>query len=154
VLADLALRPEAQRLVDEYSTCAVDKPRAVFCRTDVTDWVQLECMFDVAAREFGGVDIVCPGAGIHEPQWGDFWNLPGAKKSRDHVRGNRYAVLDINVVHPIRTAQLAIQMFLDPPEGRKKVSPKNQKRIVIVSSVAAQMPMFLTPMYVASKHAM
>lgn len=64
---------------------------------------------------------------------------------------NRYASLDINVTHPIRTAQLAIAHFLasDPP-----VKPSNPKRIVIISSIAGQMSNLNTPVYVASKHAM
>jgi len=54
VIADLALRPEAQKLVDEYTT----QPRAVFVKTDVVMWDQLTNMFDVAEKEFGGADIV------------------------------------------------------------------------------------------------
>lgn len=38
----------------------------VFQQTNVTEWSQLEQMFDVAEREFGEIDIVCPGAGILE----------------------------------------------------------------------------------------
>ena len=64
VLADLALRPEAKELVEKHSAGA---PRAVFQQTDVTDWGQLERMFDVAEKEFGEIDIVCPGAGVYEP---------------------------------------------------------------------------------------
>lgn len=40
--------------------------RAVFQKTNVIDWNQLEEMFAVAEREFGEVDIVCPGAGVYE----------------------------------------------------------------------------------------
>ena len=54
VIADLSLRPEAQKLVDEYTS----KPRAVFVKTDVTNWDDLTNMFDVAEQEFGGADIV------------------------------------------------------------------------------------------------
>lgn len=39
----------------------------MFLKTDVREWVQLERMFEVASSEFGGVDIVCPGAGIYDP---------------------------------------------------------------------------------------
>jgi len=42
--------------------------RVVFCKTDVTDWKQLEKAFDVYSKEFGGVpDVLCPGAGVYEP---------------------------------------------------------------------------------------
>lgn len=64
VIADLALRPEAKVLVDKHTSGPV---RAVFQQTDVTDWIQLERMFEVAESEFGTIDIVCPGAGIYEP---------------------------------------------------------------------------------------
>ena len=56
VIADLALRPEAQKLIDDYTT----QPRAVFVKTDVVKWNDLTNMFDVADREFGGADIVRP----------------------------------------------------------------------------------------------
>lgn len=64
LIADLALRPEAKALVETYST---GSPRAIFQETDVCEWLQLERMFEVAEREFGEVDIVCPGAGVYEP---------------------------------------------------------------------------------------
>lgn len=111
-------------------------------------------MFATAVREFGGVDIVCPGAGIYEPRWGDFWNPPGAERSRDTVHGDRFTTLDINIVHPIRATQMAIKMFLEPGEGRQKVSPSNPKRVVIIGSIAGQMATLMVPLYVASKYAM
>lgn len=55
VIADLALRPEAQKLIDDYTA----QPRAVFVKTDVVMWDQLTNMFDAAEKEFGGADIVC-----------------------------------------------------------------------------------------------
>lgn len=64
LIADLALRPEAKVLVETYST---GSPRAIFQETNVCDWLQLERMFEVAEREFGEIDIVCPGAGVYEP---------------------------------------------------------------------------------------
>lgn len=66
LIADLALRPEAQVIVDKHMAQTASS-RAVFQKTDVTDWVQLERMFNVAEREFGEIDIVCPGAGVYEP---------------------------------------------------------------------------------------
>lgn len=67
LFADKALRPEAQKLVDQYAEPKEGQPRAIYQETDVRDWLQLERMFEVADREFGGVDIVCPGAGIYDP---------------------------------------------------------------------------------------
>lgn len=54
VIADLGLRPEAQKLVDEYTS----NPRAIFVKTDVVNWDQLTNVFDVTEKEFGGADIV------------------------------------------------------------------------------------------------
>jgi 3-hydroxybutyrate dehydrogenase len=67
LIADLALRPEAKELVEKHSAESGSSARAVFQQTDVSDWVQLERMFDVAEKEFGEIDIVCPGAGVYEP---------------------------------------------------------------------------------------
>ena len=104
---------------------------------------------------------VCPGAGIYEPEWTNFWVPPGSSRSRDPVHGTEkeglghYALLDINITHPIRTTQLAISRWLNPRPGSKagKASPGNPKRVVHISSIAGQLPGFQTPLYIASKHA-
>ncbi|KAF2469445.1 NAD(P)-binding protein [Lindgomyces ingoldianus] len=153
LFADLALRPEAQKLVDEHATKTGGKPRAVFQKTDVTDWTQLSRMFAVANKEFGTVDIVCPGAGIYDPHWSNFWHPPGSAKSKDTPDGGHYASIDINVTHPIRTTQLAISEFVSPKQG-EKVSVTNPKRVIIISSIAGQVANLATPIYVAGKHAM
>ena len=67
LLADLALRPEAEELVRKHATEAAGRGRAVFQKTDVTSWKQLEDMFITAEREFGLVTIVVAGAGVFEP---------------------------------------------------------------------------------------
>jgi 3-hydroxybutyrate dehydrogenase len=64
LIADLALRPEAQVLADKHKN---GPARIVFQETNVIDWPQLERMFEIAENEFGEIDIVCPGAGIYEP---------------------------------------------------------------------------------------
>ncbi|KAL5115447.1 hypothetical protein ACEQ8H_006669 [Pleosporales sp. CAS-2024a] len=155
LLADLTLRPEAQALIAQYSDAA-RRVRAVFCQTDVTDWTQLARMFDVGVQEFGSIDVLCPGAGIYDPHWSNFWHPPGAaaSPSKDTVDGGRYASLDVNVTHPIRATQLAISHFLNPPDGVEKASTGNPKRVVIISSIAGQNPSLHTPIYVAAKHAM
>ncbi|KAF2264230.1 NAD(P)-binding protein [Lojkania enalia] len=153
LFADLALRPEAQKVVDEYVAKTVGGPRAIFLKTDVTDWKQLFHMFEVATKEFGVIDIVCPGAGIYDPYWSNFWHPPGSAKSKDAPDGGRYASLDINVTHPIRSTQLAISQFLNPKNGGK-VSITNPKRVIIISSIAGQVSNLATPIYVAAKHAM
>jgi len=52
--------------------------------------------------------------------------------------------MDINVTHPIRTTQLAIAHFL---------KHKRPGSVVHISSIAAQLPTILVPLYVASKFA-
>ncbi|KAK0892481.1 hypothetical protein LTR02_013392 [Friedmanniomyces endolithicus] len=158
VIADLGLRPEAQKLVDEYSS-PTGKARAVFVKTNVVQWPELENMFVVAEKEFGGADIVCPGAGIFEPHWTNFWHPPGTPQSKESPQPpsgiGHYALLDINLTHPIRCTQLAIARWLNPGPNSKvgKASLANPKRVVHISSIAGQTPSFSTPMYVASKHA-
>lgn len=62
LVADLALSPEAEAL-DKYT----DSPKAIFRKTDVTNWTQLDEAFKAALDNFGSLDIVCPGAGLSEP---------------------------------------------------------------------------------------
>lgn len=57
VIADIALRPEAEEVVKLYSS-KESSARAVFVKTDVMVWDQLTKMFEVADAEFGGADIV------------------------------------------------------------------------------------------------
>ena len=67
LFADLALRPEAQELVSSHANRSQSPAKAVFQKTDVRDWQQLERMFHVASQELGDADVVCPGAGVYEP---------------------------------------------------------------------------------------
>ncbi|KAF7902896.1 hypothetical protein EAF00_002798 [Botryotinia globosa] len=143
LIADLALRPEAEELISKYSDSS-NSPKAVFLKTDVTEWVQLEKMFEVATEQFGGADIVCPGAGVFEPPFSNFWIPPGTPPSVDKPSESRYKLLDINITHPIRATQMAIEHFMK----RKKPGA-----VIHISSIAGQVPFFPTPMYVASKHA-
>ncbi|KAG8410170.1 hypothetical protein J3459_017327 [Metarhizium acridum] len=160
VIADLGLRPEAEELVSKHSDKA-KSPRAIFTKTDVTSWPDLNRMFEVAVAEFGGFDIVCPGAGVYEPHWSNFWHPPGSPESKDAIDAGRYALLDINLTHPIRTTQLALQYWIGPPKsgaGTRPPAPApvsidNPKRVVLISSIAAQIPTFRAPLYGASKHA-
>lgn len=126
----------------------------------MTSWPALSNMFDVAVREFGAVDVVCPGAGVYEPHWSNFWHPPGSAQSRDAADGQpgHYALLDINLTHPIRATQLALSHWLYPPaaadgQAQARASPSNPKRVVHIGSVAGQMPNFCAPIYGASKFA-
>jgi 3-hydroxybutyrate dehydrogenase len=67
VIADLSLRLEARDLIAQYESRTLGQAQAVFQKTDVRDWAQLDQAFNVAQSEFGGADIVCPGAGVFEP---------------------------------------------------------------------------------------
>ena len=149
LIADLTLRPEAQKLVDEHSS---GSPRAVFHKTDVTDWPQLEAAFQACNKEFGGIDIVGPGAGVFEPPWSNFWYPPGDPESKDAKDGNSYKTLDINLNHPIRTTQLAISHFLNPADPKEKASLQNPKRVILTSSIAGQGANLACPLYFVSKH--
>ncbi|KAJ5760396.1 NAD(P)-binding Rossmann-fold containing protein [Penicillium odoratum] len=142
VLGDLALRPEAEELVKLHSI--PKHPTAIFHRTDVRNWQDIEFLFKTAQEEFGRIDIVCPGAGIFEPSFSNFWVPPGTGESRDDPLDSRYSTLDINLTHPVRMSQQAIQHF---------TKAKTDGFIVHISSVAAQHANFFCPMYAASKHA-
>jgi 3-hydroxybutyrate dehydrogenase len=144
LVADLGLRTEAQELLEEFS----NTPKAVFQKTDVTSWKDLDAMMKAAEDNFGQIDIVCPGAGVFEPPWSNFWHPPGSAESKDSPDGNRYSMLDINLIHPIRLTQLAIPYFL-----KNGASPSNPKTIVHIASIAGEMASLPVPMYHASKWA-
>lgn len=76
--------------------------------------------------------------------WTNFWNAPGKPPSKDKLSESRYALVDINITHPIRTTQLAISHFL---------AAKKPGVVTHISSVGGQTAFFPTPVYVASKHA-
>lgn len=154
IFADLQLTADAQKVVDAHSGEG-GGPRAIFLQTDVTDWGQLARTFDVANAEFGGIDLACPGAGLFEPSFSNFWQPPGVKgsPSKDPVTGlGHYALLDINLSHPIRMTQLAISWFLNPLKG-PKASPQNPKRVVCIASIASEIAFPASPLYIASKWA-
>lgn len=84
---------------------------------------------------------------FHAQDFSSFWIPPGSSKSRDAVDGDRYAQIDINITHPIRTTQLAVSNWLNRPE---ETGPKT---VLIVSSTNGQQASFATPVYAATKHA-
>ncbi|KAF5975835.1 15-hydroxyprostaglandin dehydrogenase [Fusarium coicis] len=136
VMADLALRPEATELLKAFPSQALYQP------TDVTKWDQLDHAFEVAKKEFGGYDIVCPGAGVYDPPFSNFWHPAGTALSKDVHSASRFTSLDINLTHPIYATQQAIAHFT---ENKKPGS------IVHISSIAAQGPVLSVPMYCAAK---
>ena len=64
----------------------------------------------------------------------------------------RYASLDINLTHPIRTTQLAISYFLSRRPSPSPGQPTPTFHIIHISSIAAQVSPLLAPLYNASKH--
>ena len=80
----------------------------------------------------------------------NFWHPPGRAPSRDDRFSNSYASLEINLIHPVRTTQLAIEHFLS---SRTKASDAlSPKQIIHISSIAGQATPFPAAMYNASKH--
>ncbi|KAI1078821.1 short-chain dehydrogenase [Whalleya microplaca] len=151
VIADLALRPEAQELVEKHRT---GTPKAIFVQSDVTSWNDLTRVFETTLNEFGDFGIVCPGAGVYEPHWSNFWHPPGSKESKDPIDSDHYKLFDINLTHPIRVTQLALSHWLFPRRSSvTKASAQTPKRVVHISSVAGQSPNFVAPLYAASKFA-
>jgi len=147
LFGDLALRPEAEKLIEEYSKKS-DGPKAIFHKTNVASWDNLNSLFKTAEDEFGTFEIVCPGAGIFEPPFSGFWNPPGSEKSGDDILGDRYKSIDVNLTHPIRSTQLAISHFLS---SNNSGSQGDLKTVVHISSVASEMAFTPVPLYIATK---
>ncbi|KAI1881851.1 hypothetical protein JX265_000677 [Neoarthrinium moseri] len=155
LIGDLNLRPEAQQLLSEYPyPPASSRPSAQFHPTDVRSWPQLSALFNKGLSSFPRLDIVCPGAGLFEPRFSNFWHPPRTgtnpdTPSRDiaaDVGGdgcNTYATLDVNLTHPIRLSQLAIGYW---------TQQRAPGCLVHVSSIAGQAASIGTPLYFASKH--
>lgn len=113
-------------------------PKVVFQQTDVSDWEQLEALFDVCEKELGDApDIVIPGAGLYEPSTNTFWG--------DSDETSHYKIFDINILHPIKTSRIAI---------RRLRAARKPGVIVHLSSITAQIPSVVNPLYSVSKQAL
>ncbi|KAK7980249.1 hypothetical protein PG989_012706 [Apiospora arundinis] len=120
VFADLALRAEAEATIQRFPhPPPVDgRPSALYHRMDQSDW---------------------------EPPSSSFWYAPGAGIfSEDDPNGSpgNYKTLAVNLLGPIRFAQIAIDYWL-----RNKI-PGN---LLFISSLSAYLPSIGTPLYNASK---
>ncbi|CRL31265.1 Short-chain dehydrogenase/reductase SDR [Penicillium camemberti] len=116
MLADLNLRPEAESTLNAYahSTSQPGAPSALFQKTDVTNWAQIQSLWDKTLEVFGRVDIVASVAGVYEPPWSSFWNAPGiSAESRDPADATvgQYSTIAVNYVAPVRLAQIAIDYW-------------------------------------------
>ena len=96
------------------------------------------------------MDVVVPGAGLYDPPWSSFWAAPRTatnpnSTSRDaaDAEPGHYAVLDVNLVAPIRVSQLAIGHW---------TTAKQAGCLVHVGSVAGYLAEAASPLYFASKH--
>ncbi|KKP02056.1 NAD-dependent 15-hydroxyprostaglandin dehydrogenase [Trichoderma harzianum] len=136
LIGDLGLRPEAQELLKQYphepsKPPSASRPAALFKKTDVRSWPQLTELARTAEAAFPQVDIVS----VTNPD----------SPSTDDANGDpgHYAVLDINLIHPIRLSQLAIAHW---------TSRRIPGSLLVVGSMAGYLYGLGTPMYHASKH--
>jgi 3-hydroxybutyrate dehydrogenase len=78
---------------------------------------------------------------MHEQPGSTFWRF---RDTDDTVEANSYKTLETNITHPIRATQLAIDLFRKEKKGGA---------VVLLSSIAAQLPILPLPLYAASKAA-
>ncbi|KAK5052605.1 hypothetical protein LTR84_002470 [Exophiala bonariae] len=134
LIVDVALHRDAVAWIESIRGSS-SKTKVVFHKSDASKWTKLDEAFDAFADTFGGVPyIVCPGAGIYEPSHNGFW--------RDDDVDDHYKILDINLLHPIKMTRIAI---------RRMLRHKSPGIICCVSSIGAQKPSVITPLYHVSK---
>ncbi|KAK5994332.1 15-hydroxyprostaglandin dehydrogenase-like protein [Cladobotryum mycophilum] len=151
IIGDLKLTPEAESLLKEYPHPSLKgKPSVVFHQTNVASWAQLSSFWKAGLEAFPTIDIVVPGAGVYDPPSSDFWRPPRTETNPDSESKDladadpgTYAVLNINLTHPIRLSQLAIGYW---------TQNKRPGTLVHLSSVAGHLPRAGSPLYIASKH--
>ncbi|KAF5632272.1 15-hydroxyprostaglandin dehydrogenase [Fusarium tjaetaba] len=135
LIADISLTPAAATWLKSLGDQV--NPRVVFHKTDVTSLKQLAKVFEVFDKQIGGVpDIVVPGAGVYEGSFPGFWD--------DKDETLNYRLFDINILHPIRMTRIAI---------RKMREAKKSGTILHLSSITAQKPSVVLPLYAVSKAA-
>lgn len=148
VIADLALRPEAESLLTQHP--ANSSPSCHFHRTNVSSWPNLQTLWDFSAKAFPkGIDIVVAGAGVFEPRSSAFWEAPRTETnpetaSRDDANGEpgHYMQLDVNLASPIRLAQMAVGHW---------TQQKQRGCLIFVGSIAGYNATVASPLYHASK---
>ncbi|KAK8087338.1 hypothetical protein PG994_002312 [Apiospora phragmitis] len=148
VFADIALRPEAKATISAFPhpPPAFGGHSAVYYKMDQSDWSEIQGTWDFTLRTFGAVDVLCPDAGIWEPPSSSFWHAPGIPPlSVDdaHGRPGSYQTLAVNLLGPIRFAQIALAYWLRHPEVAGN--------LLLVASLSAYLPSIGTPLYNASK---
>ncbi|KAH8657949.1 short chain dehydrogenase reductase [Xylariales sp. PMI_506] len=146
IIADIALRPESEELIAKFPHPAKDgAPSAVFHKCDQSDWSSISETWEFSLKTFGRIDLLCPGAGIWEPPHSAFWNPPGisplAKDDANATTGI-YKIIGVNLVGPIRFAQIALDYWFEN---------KIAGNLIVVSSQSAYLPTVGTPLYNATK---
>jgi NAD(P)-dependent dehydrogenase (short-subunit alcohol dehydrogenase family) len=135
LIGDLRIHASAKEWIKKVQRHS--SPKVVFHQTDVADWKELDGLFDVCEKELGDApDIVIPAAGLYEPSTNTFWG--------DTDEGSHYKIFDINILHPIKISRIAIRRF------RAAHKPGV---IVHLSSITAQIPSAVNPLYSVSKQA-
>jgi NAD(P)-dependent dehydrogenase (short-subunit alcohol dehydrogenase family) len=139
LIADLGLHATANEWLQGLHAHTLPSPsKVIFQKVDVTDWDQLENAFDLFEEKFDGQppDIVVPGAGLYEPSTNTFW---ADKDSSSH-----YKLFDVNIEHPIKMTRIAI---------RRMRRAQRPGVVVHISSITAQIPSVVNPLYSVSKQA-
>jgi NAD(P)-dependent dehydrogenase (short-subunit alcohol dehydrogenase family) len=154
VMADLSLRPEAKQTLEEASTVSAvnGKPSAIFQQTDVSDWAQLQTLFDKAVETYGTVNIIVNGAAIYEPPSSTFWHPPGvspAAKDKVDCSPGVYQTYAVNAMGPIRLAQIALNYWFYHPDAEMNFDGN----LVWLSSVCGYVHLMQSPLYFSSKAA-
>ncbi|KAI0398385.1 NAD(P)-binding protein [Xylariaceae sp. FL0594] len=178
LVGDLALNAKAEAVAKEYPYPAPTEEAGQrrrtrqslsFHKTDGTSWKQLSSLWSRALEIFDGqVDIVVPGAGIYEPPTSSFWRPPPPSSSGQAYASSSsssdtpadaelgaYATMSINLIHPIRMAQLAIGHWTTntTSSGGSGGSGggKGKGNLLFVSSLAGHIAGIGTPLYYSSK---
>ncbi|KUL90270.1 hypothetical protein ZTR_02015 [Talaromyces verruculosus] len=132
IIADLRLTPVAEEFVKKSEATK----RVVFVECDVTVWKDLQNLVTVSLREFEDVpDVYVAAAGLFETSRYSFF---------EDNEEERYHLMDVNASHPIKLTRI----------GMKASIPRNKKMVMcVVASMAGLYPLYPSPVYNASKHA-
>lgn len=116
----------------------LDSPRVLVCQCDIGSWDSQVDVFEAAIKKFGSIDIVCPNAGVAEPQ-GQYFNLKLDDAGRPLPLDLK--VLDVDMKGTAFSVGLAFH-YMKAKGGC----------VIIVSSRAGYGGMPEMPSYSASKH--
>lgn len=158
---------------------ATTSTKVMFQKTDVSDWKDLERLFEFARSELGGVDLLCNGAGVFEPVRARFAsqqcnnkpskaNLPNETQDWSSfwkdTETESYKSLEINLQGLLKASRMAIRdqttrsLSKGKGSGRRAAASDSETETVVgvilnISSLAAQYALFNQPLYCTSKAA-